>query len=193
MGYLDMEYLERLRNRARTVDIICVVACGLLCLLLFDLMLKFVGIDAFRHDELRYIGTYADKLETEGRWFNHLFFWTLRLADVKLVACASVLCFAVFSWSVFRNFLDRTGAALAALACLFIPPVHLLNEWALTSFLSFVLLALAGLLHDKMRMPAFFLVFGVLFNGVLSHFYFLLPLLFIGTLHRRHLTLAPPL
>ena len=188
-----MGYLERLRTEAKAVDIVGVVACGLLCLLLFDLMLKFVDIDVFRADDLRYKGSYEGKFVSEGRWLNWLFFSTLRLADVKLVACASVLCFAVFSWCVFRNFLDCVSAALATLVCLFIPPVHLLNEWPLTSFLTFVLLALAGLLRDKMCIPAFSLVFGVLFNGVLSHFYFLLPLLFIGTLHRRHLTLAPPL
>ncbi len=187
-----METLEKSISAARAVDILAVAACGLLFLFLLDLMAKFVGIDAFRHDEIRYILSYREKLTGEGRWLNFAFFWQMRLLDVKLVACAGVLCFAVFSWCVFRNFLDRTTAVLAALVCLFIPPVHLLNEWALTSFISFFLLALAGLLHDKMRMPVFFLVFGVLFNGVLSHFHFLLPLLFLGALQADKKASPPP-
>lgn len=150
------------------------------CILLINLMSSFCEIQAFRHDELKYIDSYFTKLVTEGRWLNYLFFSTLKISNVKIMAVVNVISFFIFSYICFLNILEKRYAVLCAIVSLFIPPIHLLNEWAQTSMISFFLLALAAIVYKKISMPLFFFIFSILFNGCLSHFYFLLPLLFIG-------------
>lgn len=76
---------------------------------------------------------------------------------------------------MFFKYTRKKYAVLCAIVSLFIPPIHLLNEWAQTSMISFFLLALAAIVYKKISMPLFFFIFSILFNGCLSHFYFLLP------------------
>lgn len=156
------------------------ILLSIACVLLIDMMLSFCEIKAFRHDELRYIDSYFTKLVTEGRWLNYLFFSVLKISNVKIVAVINVISFFIFSYICFLNIFEKKYAMLCAMASLFIPPIHLLNEWAQTSMISFLLLAIAAIVYKKISMPLFFLIFSILFNGCLSHFYFLLPLLFIG-------------
>ena len=167
---MDVKYIEK----------ICYfVLLSVVCILLIDMMSLFCEIPAFRHDELRYLDSYNYKLSTEGRWLNYLFFSVLKLSNIKIVAILNMIFFFVFSYKCFLNVFERKYALLCAMVSLFIPPIHLLNEWAQTSMLSFFLLAVAAIIYEKMSLLLFFLVFSILLNGCLSHFYFLLPLLFI--------------
>lgn len=168
---IDLKYIE---------NICYFMLLSICCILLINLMSSFCEIQAFRHDELKYIDSYFTKLVTEGRWLNYLFFSTLKISNVKIMAVVNVISFFIFSYICFLNILEKRYAVLCAIVSLFIPPIHLLNEWAQTSMISFFLLALAAIVYKKISMPLFFFIFSILFNGCLSHFYFLLPLLFIG-------------
>ena len=86
----------------------------------------------------------------------------------------------MFSFKCLENIFEKKYAFLCALTALFVPSIHLLNEWPQTSFLSFLFLAISAFIYRDISVKLFFLVFGIIFNGLLSHFYLLLPLLFIN-------------
>ena len=137
---MDVKYIEK----------ICYfVLLSVVCILLIDMMSLFCEIPAFRHDELRYLDSYNYKLSTEGRWLNYLFFSVLKLSNIKIVAILNMIFFFVFSYKCFLNVFERKYALLCAMVSLFIPPIHLLNEWAQTSMLSFFLLAVAAIIYEK--------------------------------------------
>lgn len=167
---VDVNYIEK----------ICYfVSLAVVCVLLTDMISLFCEVQAFRHDELRYLDSYSYKLCTEGRWLNYIFFPVLKLSNVKMMAIANIVFFFIFSYVCFLNIFDKKYAVLCAMVSLFIPPVHLLNEWAQTGMPTWLLLAVAAAVYKKMSAPLFFFIFGILFNGCGNHFYFLLPLLFI--------------
>ena len=70
-------------------------------------MSSFCEIQAFRHDELKYIDSYFTKLVTEGRWLNYLFFSTLKISNVKIMAVVNVISFFIFSYICFLNILEK--------------------------------------------------------------------------------------
>lgn len=168
---IDIKYIE---------NVFYVVLLSIACVLLYNILSSFCEVKSFRHDELRYIDSYFYKLVTEGRWLNYLFFSALKISNIKIMAIINVISFFIFSYICFLNIFEKKFAVLCAMVSLFIPPIHLLNEWAQTSMISFLLLAIAAIVYRKISMPLFFFIFAILFNGCLSHFYFLLPLLFIG-------------
>ncbi|WP_206214291.1 hypothetical protein [Desulfovibrio sp. ZJ369] len=169
-----------LKNKISLSSASLFVGITILSLFLADMVYNFISIPAFRHDELKYIPSYYGKLRAEGRWLNYLFFNSLQYVNIKFASSIGIGCFFIFAYRCMENVLEKKYAILIALLCLFIPPIHLLNEWAQTAVLSLVLLAMASLSYKSVHKLLFFLIFGILFNGVLSHFYFLLPLLFIG-------------
>lgn len=65
---IDLKYIE---------NICYFMLLSICCILLINLMSSFCEIQAFRHDELKYIDSYFTKLVTEGRWLNYLFFFLL--------------------------------------------------------------------------------------------------------------------
>lgn len=133
----------------------------------------------FAHDEFNCLGGYNGKLETEGRWVNYMLFPFLSLLNPFFVLCFNYLMLGVFAFSLFRNYTEKNVALIAAFVALALPPVCLLNQWPLTLCPSFSLLVLAGFARRQLKPLSFFMLFGILFNGVLSHFYFVLPLLFV--------------
>ncbi len=132
----------------------------------------------FGHDDFKVIGSYSGKLETEGRWVNYLLFPLLSCFDSYAAVLLNYAMLGVFSFCVFRKYADAPVALLASLTSLTLPAVCELNRFPLTMVASFILLPLSVVAHHKMKPLPFFLLFGTLFNGALSHFYFVLPLLF---------------
>ena len=133
----------------------------------------------FAHDELPFLGGFGGYLRENGRWVNFLLYDASVYLNGWLVILVNVASFCIFSYFVFRDWLGRSNAVLCSLGTAFFPSVHLLNAWPLTSMPSFLLLAVAAILSRKSKLIPFFVIFGILFNGVLSHCYFLLPLLFL--------------
>lgn len=164
-------------------NVFFVAAIIFLLLSIGNIVIQELSINSFRHDELRYIDGYSFKLSNEGRWVNYLLFDWLKTLDFKLAILVNLCCFAIFSWVCSCKFLDKRYALLCTIVLLLIPPIHLLNEWPQTILTSFVILLLATIVHDKVPLLLFFSVFGILSNGALSHFYFLLPLLFLRSKH----------
>lgn len=166
-------------KKIKTEDFIYITALVFILIMLITILLDFFSIQGFRHDELKYISTYMNKVKEEGRWLNYIFFDSLKLINIKILAFLNVVCFCIFSYTCLNNILDKKYAVIGSLAFLFIPSIHLLNEWAQTVFINFLLLAISSFVYKRINPVIFFSVFGILFNGVLSHFYFVLPLLFI--------------
>ena len=180
---LSIQYLKNIYNKQnlRNIERITYFTCiTLIALMLLNLLSEYYNIPAFRHDELKYIDSYYGKLVSEGRWINYLFFNIIKTLDIHLIGLLNLLFFFVFSYKCLENIFEKRYAFLCALTILFIPPIHLLNEWSQTSFLSFLFLAVASFIHKEFSIKLFFFFFSIIFNGTLSHFYFLLPLLFLN-------------
>lgn len=124
-------------------------------------------------------GQYSYKVGTEGRWLNWLCFPILALYSVHVAQLFNAICLYVFSFAVLRQFLGVYRSTVFALVPLLFPAFCSLNYWPVTMVPSFLLIACAAVLHNKLREIYFFIIFGILINGGLNHFYFLLPLLFI--------------
>lgn len=180
MQKLFKEKFADLKINESLGDAILVVSLMFMGLLFISLILDFLAIPAFRHDEIKYIGSYFYKLKTEGRWINFLFFDVAKTLNLQLVICTNFICFFVFCWQCFKRLLGIRYVILCSLALLFVPSLFLLNEWPQTLLLSFMVLMFSSLVSEKLPSLIFFLIFGVAFNGLVSHFYFLLPLLFLS-------------
>ncbi len=175
MDFADKLFSDKSGQFEKTVALLTLVAVPAMLVITYA---DFWDIVALRHDALTYRASYMYELKTEGRWVNYLLFEYLKTFDFRCIVLANMLCFAGFSHICFRKFLEFKYAALCALTATLIPPVFLLNEWPFTLQPSFLLLFCAALLHDRLETRLFFLLFGILFNGEVSHFYFLLVFLF---------------
>lgn len=177
-NYLNTELHKSNFNK---VEIITYLTCSaFIIFLLANLILEYNKIPAFRHDEIKYYTSYYGKLVSEGRWLNYLFFNVIKTLDIHLIGILNIILFFLFSFKCLENIFEKKYAFLCALTALFVPSIHLLNEWPQTSFLSFLFLAISAFIYRDISVKLFFLVFGIIFNGLLSHFYLLLPLLFIN-------------
>ncbi len=134
----------------------------------------------FAHDELTQLHSYWDKLQSEGRWLNYVLFPVLQHFNVYVAVVMNFLCVGLFGYVCAGNWLSERLSLLVALLFMLSPSVAFIIDWPLTVLPSLVLLALAALAYKRMSDWLFFPVFGLLFNGVLSNVYFLLPLLFLA-------------
>lgn len=158
--------------------------CIALMVLLIGTQLYYItGYAYYAHDDLMNIESYVSKLKGEGRWINHLFFHFFKSFPPAVITGLSWACFAYYiyicaqSMVLNGNVKARIAIALAALS---VPTVYLMSWWPLTSFSCYVSLALAAYLYKKIPTWLFLLIFAIVFNGVISHYYFLLPLLFLN-------------
>lgn len=72
----------------------------------FLLILK---IQIWRPDALRYLLDYREKLETEGRWINYLFFDILKEINPYIGIFVQLLCFAFFIYTISYNITKNKG------------------------------------------------------------------------------------
>ena len=144
------------------------------------ILYNFYNINVWRHDCIRYITSYQIQLQSEGRWLVYTLFDALRLLNPTFVGILNIIFIYIFLYISFRNILDIKISVLAAMVSILVPSIYMINLWPLVSTCAFMLLVIASLLHNKINYVYFFLFFGILFNGTLSNFYFLLPLLFIN-------------
>lgn len=101
---IDLKYIE---------NIYYFMLLSICCILLINLMSSFCEIQAFRHDELKYIDSYFTKLVTEGRWLNYLFFSTLKISNVKIMAVVNVISFFyIFLYMFFKYTREKICCAM---------------------------------------------------------------------------------
>lgn len=174
------EMLLQIKAQTKSISFVfCLCCIALTALLVCNEFGMFLSCPIQANDEICYEQAYFYKLVTEGRWIVYLLSPSLIHVSGALAVLMNLACLFFFSLVVFRNLLPRHVAVLAALCALLFPPVHSLNNWALTLLPSYIVLAAAALCYRRMPMAVFFCLFGCLFNGGVSHFYFLLPLLFL--------------
>jgi len=155
--------------------LIATVAIALTLSLLFDLF----NIHIYRHDALYYIDqeTYLEKLKQEGRWLNYFLFPALSVIPGRLAILLEIVSLFIFALIASNRWTKNLGyALLLAFLVIHISPLMPQFMWPAVIFPSFLLLLVAALVSSRMPTYGFYLVFGVLFLGTLSHLYYLLPL-----------------
>ena len=170
---------ERPENRLVVygVWLVLVVMIGMTVPLLFS----GLHISVWRHDSLFYTENFTDKLTTEGRWIVYLCFDRLKTMNGNLVWLANVLVHFAFMFTVASKVTRRrTFAAVLGLTAMQFIPVYSQAMWPLYLFPATLSLGLAILVHNRMPVWLFFLVFGMLFHGSMQQYYFLLPLLYVS-------------
>ena len=164
-------------------ELFCVTVICFLSVLLLQNFITLLDTTVWRHDALYYIDTYYNKLYTEGRWINYIFFKVLKVLPPHLVIAISLACFCFFGYRVAKDFIDdELFAIIFALALVQIHPIYALIHWPAVFFPNFIYLALAPPLKKVLRNWVFFVCFGILFFGSHFNFYNLLPLLFLSDL-----------
>jgi len=143
--------------------------------------LLLAGIDVWRQDSIYYLSSYEDKLASEGRWINYIFFKLIKVIPAPLAILISMVSFAVFFFNCAQNqYKEWKWSALIALAIIQVPLLRIQLEWPETVIIGFILLALSSTESKKIPDYLFFPLFSILFFGTYSAFYFLLPLLYLG-------------
>lgn len=137
---------------------------------------SFCHLPAFVTDDLAYMHSSPWQ---EGRWFNVLFDDMLISFNSKFIAMLNFAGVAAFFYCALQRLIGAKWALVGALVCAMAPPVHAINMWPTGTFPSVLVLLAAAWARNKMPMIYFFAIFGIVFNACLSHYYFLLPLLFI--------------
>lgn len=158
---------------------------SILVVMLLSLWVLLLERECFCFDDMGYFISYTHKFSSEGRWINYLAFKCIRWMDEKVVLLFSFVCLFAFCYRVVSNFLPPKMSMLMALCATFSIPFYYAAEWPLTLFLTYIFAFVAAVLHDRMNIFVFFVLFGTLFCGVVSSFYFVLPLLFLKEDNKR--------
>ena len=165
---------------SRYINYIEIFVIGGLSLLLLAQLIQLLGVDVWRQDSMYYVESYKDKLISEGRWINKLFFPFLRIIPAQICILLSYLCLGYFVYAVCNNISGNRKYALAvSLLCLNIPVLSVQLEWPETILFAFLFLPLTVSEAKKIPDYLYFPIFSILFFGTFSAFYFLLPLLFL--------------
>lgn len=156
------------------------VIIGLIAVLLFNILQIYMGVNVWRQDSMYYVSSYDDKLATEGRWINHLFFRYLQQVPASLAILLSYFSVIYFCFQVAFRVSGNAYMALAfGMLCALIPVLPVQLEWPETLLIGFLLLAASPYFASIMPRFVFFPVMAVLFFGTFSAFFFVMPLLFL--------------
>lgn len=162
------------------------VVIFVVAILLMSLCVQHASNSYFATDELCHLlGGYRDKLQSEGRWINFILFPGLKLINGHVALIASMVSFSYFVYACARNVSDRRTAVLVAGISLMAPSFNQQMDWPCTTLLMILFLGWAAMVHKSLGKLPFFVLFGVLFAGVLQSAYMLLPLLFLDEKSKR--------
>jgi hypothetical protein len=148
---------------------------------LMALLSLLLEIDVWRHDAMRYYlePAAAWKMAHEGRWISYILFEDLRKINAHLSIILCLLCACVFIGSAAYSITgNRLLAFVTTMIALQSPPLYMQLLWPVATLPGFVILASSPLVSKYINRWWFFAIYGVLFFGTMSYFYFLLPLLF---------------
>jgi hypothetical protein len=159
---------------------------GILCI---SIVYDILQIHIYRQDALYYVSSnvyYTDKVASEGRWINYIFFDLFSNINGRLL---SIFIIGAFGYFIFFTAVKWTQnkyySIILAFLCMQIPSFYALIGWpAVIAPALFVLLLSIYVYTKNINIFIFFILFGILFFGTQSNFYYLLPLLFLGYLTR---------
>jgi hypothetical protein len=146
---------------------------------------SFFGIDIWRHDAAYYLQGYTNKLKGEGRWINHILFQLIKQIPAHLSIAICLSSFFNFCFWIGRKAGHPKIYSLAfALLSIQIPILYYQMLWPVTPLPSFIFLGISPFFTDKLKPFSFMMLFGILFLGSLSYFYFLMPLLYLSKIDK---------
>ena len=149
-------------------------------------LLAFATVGVFYFDEINYIDLPPTKLiYKEGRWLVYILYHLLDLVGARIALFLSLLLLFLFLFLVARRYIGRSGYAFAfAALCLSASPLAQQLLWPSMTLLSIALLIVAVSVVRRVPVYIFYVIFGTLFAGSISNFYYLLPLAHLPLLTR---------
>ncbi len=165
-------------------------------LLLFSVSLAIsifydlLQIHIYRLDSLYYMPSaetyYQDNVVSEGRWVIYLFFNLMVHIPGSILSIFSLLTFGYFVFKVSYQWSNNYYYSIVvSLLFIQIPSFYDLLTWPATATPAFIVLLIATILYKKLNIWIFFIIFGILFFGTMSNYYYLLPLLYLGYLKNK--------
>ncbi len=152
--------------------------------LFFSMVYDMLQIHIYRHDSLYYMTDadtyYRFKVATEGRWINYIFFNILTRLSGEMLSIFIVCSFGYFIFTALCQWSkDHYYSLMVSLFFIQFPPLYNAILWPATSAPALAVLLLAVFLQKKLNLFLYFVLFGILFFGTISNYYYLLPLLFL--------------
>ena len=160
-------------------DWLCGVVMLLVLIMLLSLWLILMEQEFCAFDDMPYLSSYIGKLATEGRWINYLIFHATKHINHTVAQYFNVLCLSCFCCCVARKYCSLRYSIIVTLFSLLSLSFWYVSECPVTTMTMYLFTAIAAFVHDKMDKRIFFLIFGILYGGVVPPMYFLLPLLFL--------------
>lgn len=135
----------------------------------------------FAHDDTCHLQSYELKLSTEGRWINYLLFPLLQYIDGDVALCFGIACFGYFCYRILRNlWSDRVSCLVGAVYLFFSVAFVRMMDSSCTAWTMYLAGAIAAYMSYRIKSRLlFFIVCGIVFNGIITSLYFALPLLFL--------------
>lgn len=144
----------------------------------------FATVHIFYFDEVNYIDSPPTKLiSEEGRWLVYILYHLLDLVGARVALFLNLLLLFLFLFFVTWRYIKRFGYAFAfAVLCISASSLTHQLLWPSMTLLSIVLLIVAGSVVRRFPIHIFYVIFGTLFLGCISTFYYLLPLVHLPLL-----------
>jgi hypothetical protein len=176
--------LDRIRgagaDRRWVADGILLLVCLAATVLTAATIYQVSKIYFWSHDDLIYVPNLNNKLRSEGRWLNNVFFPLIHpLPGIVcwLIGFSSVF---YFFFALSREYTRNVAVAwLIAVLSLQYPGFYALWLWPGGMAPAAIVLAMAPALSRRLPMAVFMPLFGILLFATYPTFYFLLPLLFL--------------
>ena len=161
----------------------CILVLAALTILSATL-LAFASIHIFYFDDISYSRQPAkDWIVEDGRWLAHFLFPLLKLVSGRIALFLNLLLLLLFLFLVARRYIGRSSYAFAfAALCISASPLSHQLLWPSMTLSAIVLLIVAASVVRMLPVYLFYVIFGLLFVGTVSNFYYLLPLVHLPLL-----------
>ena len=155
-------------------------ALTILCMTLW----AYTSVHIWYPDDTRYFAQPPTTwIVQEGRWLQYLLFPLFKQFEGRIALFSNLLFLLVFLFIAAQRYIVHSGYAFAfAALCISASPLAHQLMWPSTTLPSIALLGLAALVVRMLPVYIFYVVFGTLFIGCMSIFYYLLPLLHLSLL-----------
>lgn len=126
---------------------------------------------------------YKYKVSSEGRWINYILYPVTTFISGKLLSLFILLTIPYFIFIIlYRWSKNFYYAGLVSLLFLQIPSFSVILLWPATVAPAHLMLLLSIFLVQRLPIYIYFILFGILFFGTMSNYYYLLPLLYLNFL-----------
>ena len=146
-------------------------------------------IHIYRLDSIYYMSNaetyFTSSIPTEGRWINYFFFNVIAYIPVAgtFLSIFVLISFGYFIFTITYKWTENYYYALiVSLLFIQLPPFYDLITWPATATPVFLVLLLSIFLQKRINIFFYFILFGILFFGTMSNYYYLLPLLYLSYL-----------